>query len=1376
MSTMLVSQQQAFLYEQGKALSPNEITSDGTRAEACAPSSAIRDLEWNNVRALIETGGSMWQDRANGRGQYEVPRGGGVSVLYAGALWLGGLSPDQQLKIAAIRYRFQGNDYWPGPLTNDGTAEISGDECQIWDKFFLAERSDAQRHREYFDCINDPDCDLDVEFPEGYVMPDYFNSYPAHGSTALGQDYYLAPFLDYDGDGFYNPSQGDYPWFDFLQEIDCSQKRRSDPIPLFGDQNLYWIFNDKGNVHSESQGQPIGMEIRAQAFAFATNDEVNNMTFYNYTLINQGTQSLTDTYFGTWIDSDIGGHTDDFVGCDVQRGLGYAYNGNAFDQPTGLSIGYGANPPAMGVDFFEGPYQDEDGEDNPLSEDFTEAFTNDGIPYRGIGIGYGDGIVDNERYGMRKFLYHGSGSGPNGQPALAGEFYNFLRGFWKNGQRMAYGGNALTPASGTDLNIPADYMFPGDTDPIFWGTNGTPTEPWTEVSSDNPPGDRRFMQSAGPFSLEPGDFNNITVGVVYARSLEGDPFASVELLRIADDKAQALFDNCFELVSGPDAPDLGIQELNQELIMTLTNTNSLSNNFNEEYIAFDPEIPADAGTGILLDTLQRSYQFQGYQVFQVIDATVSPDELTNIDRARLIFQSDIQDDVDICVNFFKDPAITYPVPILMVDGDNEGIEHSFNVVDDAFASGDSRLVNHRTYHFMAIAYGYNNYQEFDPSLGQGQDLQYLPSRKAATAAIRVFSGIPHSVNPEAGGTNIHAQFGDGVTITRLEGRGCGNNIVDISKDSEAQILEDVYVDELVYKRGAGPVNIKVIDPTRLPSSDFELRLAPFGEDLDSDETVWRLVDLTNQDTTYSNRTFPMQDELLLLDIGLSITWNQYVYINDDGEEVDHFTDLLSGEIEFEDSSRPWFSGIEDGEGFTELNWIRSGNQASEVLEEEIIFDDEEAGNFWDLDQEYEGILSGTWAPYCLVSHSGEVTLADGQSFNLVNIAPTVSGIDGDLSSAGGDYGSNIKGLNNVDVVLTSDKSLWTRSAVLEMQSIPGLTQSGSNDAEKMKLRLHDSVDKNGKTTSEGGNSDEANFHGQTTGMGWFPGYAIDVVTGERLNVAFGEDSWMIGDNGNDMIWNPTDRLESDLSDQLPDITTQLFAGGQHWIYVFKNQRYEESNTSLMPAYDGGDFIYDRLEENFSNLNRRRVFQSCTWVGSSLVNRGYEMLTPEEGLIPNKTRIKLRVARQYDYYSPITSDVNDTINSQNNWAPLYTFTTKDIATETGETATLESIMDKINVVPNPYYAFSEYESGKLDNRIKITNLPEECVINIYNISGTLVRTFNKVDPLTSLEWDLKNRRNVPVAGGVYIIHINVPGVGEKILKWFGVMRPVDLDNF
>jgi hypothetical protein len=101
---------------------------------------------------------------------------------------------------------------------------------------------------------------------------------------------------------------------------------------------------------------------------------------------------------------------------------------------------------------------------------------------------------------------------------------------------------------------------------------------------------------------------------------------------------------------------------------------------------------------------------------------------------------------------------------------------------------------------------------------------------------------------------------------------------------------------------------------------------------------------------------------------------------------------------------------------------------------------------------------------------------------------------------------------------------------------------------------------------------------------------------------------------------------------------------------------------------------------------------------------------------------------------------------------------------------------INVVPNPYYAFSQYETSQLDNRVKITNLPERCTVTIYDMNGTLIRQYNKADPLTSLDWDLKNAKNIPIASGTYIIHVDVPGAGEKVLKWFGVMRPIDLDNF
>ncbi|MBS18854.1 MAG: hypothetical protein CL835_04765, partial [Crocinitomicaceae bacterium] len=374
------------------------------RAAACAPATGLRDLEWNNVRALIETGGSLWQDRATSQASYEVPKGGGVSSLYAGALWMGGISPDQQLKLAAVTFRGDGNDYWAGPLTNDGSAEVDATTCNEYDDFFVSTRADAQRHRQYFDAVAAGT--VEEEFPEGYAMPAYFRDYPAHGNTDLNQDYYLAPFKDYDGDGFYSPEQGDYPWYDFLSEIDCKNRKREDLVPLYGDRNFYWIFNDKGNVHSESQGEPIGMEIRAQAFAFSTNDEVNNMTFHNYVLINQGTQTLSNTYFGVWVDADVGTATDDYVGCDVQRGLGYSYNGDAVDEPSNSSIGYGENPPSVGIDFFEGPYQDSDSIDNPLTTNFGNATDSLGIPYEGIGIGYGDGIVDNERFGMRRFVYY----------------------------------------------------------------------------------------------------------------------------------------------------------------------------------------------------------------------------------------------------------------------------------------------------------------------------------------------------------------------------------------------------------------------------------------------------------------------------------------------------------------------------------------------------------------------------------------------------------------------------------------------------------------------------------------------------------------------------------------------------------------------------------------------------------------------------------------------------------------------------------------------------------------------------------------------------------------------------------------------------------
>jgi hypothetical protein len=939
-------------------------------------------------------------------------------------------------------------------------------------------------------------------------------------------------------------------------------------------------------------------------------------------------------------------------------------------------------------------------------------------------------------------------------------------------------------------------MFPGDTDPYNWSTYGVvppaASIPWSEQEAGNAPNDRRFIQSAGPFTLEPGDYNNITLGVVWARSIGGDPFESVELLRLADDKAQSLFDNCFELVNGPDAPDVTVQELDREIILMLSNDNPSSNNYHEQYTEFDPSIPEELLNGTPLTIEDRSYRFEGYLIYQLIDDQVSNAELNDINKARLIAQYDIQNSVAEIINYNRDQTTGLITPSLMVQGNNDGISHSLRITTDAFALGSPQLINHKTYYFMAIGYGFNEYEAYNISTGTGQDDVFKPSRKSAIGQIPKIAAIPHNANTENGGTIINAGYGDGVPLVRLEGVGNGKNILNLSAETENEILSaPYYAEEATYLPGGSPVQVKVIDPLRVPAGEFELSLADTLGEFNTDSMYWKLENLTTGAIDSSFNAFSSINEDLLLDYGLSITWGQYKYFNEDGIVVAHKTDLLESSIEFADPLNPWLTGIPDVDGFTDMNWIRAGTVEStdNTPEEEAIYDDYKDGSgvepFTDASETFEKVLDGTWSPFCLGSYT--TTLTDGTWKNVA--APTSESASGDLSPAI-EFGniSNIKGLNNIDVVFTSDKSKWSRCPVLEMQSIVEIANdqfAGANgDPTKMMCRKHKSVDKNGRTSDDAGfNAEEGNLV-SSWGMGWFPGYVIDVGTGERLNVAFGEDSWLAGENGNDMVFNPSNRLFG--------ANEQALFGGQHWIYVFKNLRAETftkassgADTDYCPGYDEGAFLFGTLgNQNLTSGDLKKTYRACTWVGSTLstattiadaTSGGNAMLSPEDGLIPNTCRVRLRVAKAYNYGNPAGGALNAD-GARNGWRNLYRFSTEGIATVTNDVATLESELDNINIVPNPYYAFSTYEQNKLDNRVKLTNLPALCTISIYDLNGTRIRQFKKGDPTTSLDWDLKNDKNIPIASGTYIIHIEVPNVGEKVLKWFGVMRPVDLDNF
>jgi len=557
--------------KEGVAFNSDSSNSSNKIMALCSPPSSKIELDINNVRAMMLNAGDMWWDLTDPR--YEIPKVDDPDIpkkhsIFAGALWIGGVDPGGQLYVTSQTYR-QGGDvaFWAGPLNS--VASITSDECLAWDRHFKVNASTIDDFKANYPSYKDEsDIDDEIRLWPGknntYLLQDDLN----FGAT-LNQD--LAPFIDVDSNGNYDPLKGDYP-------------------DIQGDQAIWWVINDAGAIKAPLT-PAIGLEMHIMAFAFATNDAINDMTFYENILINKGNITLNDTYFGQWVDPDLGQFNDDYVGCDVGRGMGICYNGDEFDEGVN---GYGLNPPSIAVDFFEGPMADPgDGIDNDRDGTIDE---------------------DGEKIIMSNFVYYNNDFTFNGNPESAPHIYNYLRSIWKDGTKVTYDG-----ADGTDQSFPpCKFMFPDDTDPFGWGVGGNFDNPvsmpvWTEGTAQNAPADRRFLLSAGPFTLKPGAVNNLTIAVIWARATRGGSTGSLGLLAVFDDQAQELFDNNFELLNGPNAPVISIVELDQQLILTIvSDTFPLGGETQttENYKEFDNSLKQKGA-------VNPFYTFQGYLIYQL---------------------------------------------------------------------------------------------------------------------------------------------------------------------------------------------------------------------------------------------------------------------------------------------------------------------------------------------------------------------------------------------------------------------------------------------------------------------------------------------------------------------------------------------------------------------------------------------------------------------------------------------------------------------------------------------------------------------------------------------------------------------------------------
>ncbi len=113
---------------------------------------------------------------------------------------------------------------------------------------------------------------------------------------------------------------------------------------------------------------------------------------------------------------------------------------------------------------------------------------------------------------------------------------------------------------------------------------------------------------------------------------------------------------------------------------------------------------------------------------------------------------------------------------------------------------------------------------------------------------------------------------------------------------------------------------------------------------------------------------------------------------------------------------------------------------------------------------------------------------------------------------------------------------------------------------------------------------------------------------------------------------------------------------------------------------------------------------------------------------------------------------------------YTFTTKAVKYDP---ANRDSILNRIYVVPNPYVAYSLTEAPgttstrRGENDLQFRNLPAKCTIRIYTIVGELVTTIQKDDNTSFARWNILSSEGQRLAYGIYLYHVDAPGLGEKI---------------
>lgn len=1207
---------------------------------------------------------------ADGNSGLYYPKGSGKTAVFtSGLLWGAKVEGDPDPRMGGTAYR---TGLVPGKVLPDGTADDP-----TLDKYRIYRvRADIYP--------GGPDIDLSSPaLAEGIPASDLRAEYEKDWSewpADMG-----APYFDGNGNGKYDsdPATGDIPGV------------------VGADQTLWYVTNDlnSGQTRFLYGANPLGIEMQATIWAYNRAGALGSMYFRKYKIINvTDRSSLTpttfqDMYFSMFSDVDDGDAGDDYVGVDTTLSLQFCYNATPTD-----AVYAPLPPPAVGFDFFQGPLVT-----GVAGEDKNKNGIDDAEDY---------GIFNGEKVGpglinlpMTAAYYFANGDDnigdpPQGEIQGSREFYNFIRG------KFGISGETFTDLA---TGLPTTYALNGD--PVT-GTG------WLD-GEQLPAGDRRQGSASGPFTMAPGDTQEVVVAEIVAGATPGsDNIKAIITLKTYDKVAQGAYDQFFKLPSAPPQPVVNAVALDQMVILdwgsNLAAVQNTENNVN------------------------KTFKFQGYNVYQL--PTASADKSAGVRIATY----DIIDGIKTILSPNVDPVSGVEILLPEQYGDDYGLTRSIKLDKDYVKQ--IPLANGTRYYYAVTAYSYS------------PDPFEVPNN--LENPLLIMTVVPQAPDP---GVTYNDVAGNSLEVTHSTGLADGSvtaSVIDPAQTTGHNY--EVFFTQQEEVRDANgdwvPAGVeKLRKPNDLtgtsitiaglygpnPQSGVELS---FSLDLVSSTYSWAdgiTITFPEGVTILSAPTFEAGGGTIVPEIVGNVvnmglvngeltqngifhggeTWSIFIappalpvavdwHVYDDG---------------YIDASTP--TGVTlDASGTFEITTIGSLSRTAkywnlrDVTLDEVVLPNQGILSGVDLFPKRDDFQSN-------IVGSGANPIIDGVQVGVTGLydAPinwsTISFVKG--------TGSTTAGLTEGTTPSTTRyvMSNYTAfSGTIDSYAIDnfgfGTTSIDllQQDYELRWTGVWDSIDVGGRKVYivKEGTGSLATIFSTATGAAGLATHPLNPNPGTAapflIRVPF-------------EVWNKDTHEQVNLA--------------------FRDRL--QSTTTANPFYAWN--IYDRMY-------------------AVLVNSPYNSTSPLTGaaLDPATWAVVFWsspghlgdvITIQYD--NPIQIGVD-----------TYTFG------DNGSTYSQElakSQIDKINVFPNPYYGVNPQELNKYNRFVTFSHLPAKATVRIFNLAGVLVKTIEKDDPNQFLRWDLQNNSGLPVASGLYIAYIELPDLGEtKILKVAIIQEQQILDRF